>query len=215
MVFQYKGFVFHETRRSNVRRISLSVRRNADYVALTVPPGVRHTDVLRFLDRNLDWLNERAPRVTDFRPVYADGEEHCCMGTRVILGRNGIPSGPAFVDWRQRQLESLVRAVLPRYAALLRVQPREICFKKTVSTWGTCRPRTGMITFSTNLAMVPRACVEFVVAHELCHFHHPDHSKGFYDELTSIQPDWEARMKILEGFDIRPRPGLQQNRGGG
>lgn len=70
--------------------------------------------------------------------------------------------------------------------------------RKMTSRWGSCIPSKKAITFNTELAFVPIRAAEYVAAHELTHFLHPDHSKGFYDTLYMAMPDYKERKKLLE-----------------
>ena len=209
MYFQCDGYAFHVVRRSNARRISMSVRPGADYVSLSVPLWVTKREAEQFIRQNLAWLSEHARKADQWKPSYERGEVHPCLGTFVTLGQQGVPAGKAFVSWRQKQLEEMV-ARLVRYwssASKMNVRVRSIRYDHAVSRWGACAPRTAALTFSTNLACVPKLCVEYVVVHELCHLHHPDHSPAFHAEMTRLLPDWEDRKKKLNEFDPTPRPG--------
>lgn len=64
--------------------------------------------------------------------------------------------------------------------------------------WGSCLAKKGIITLNKRLIEVPRNCIEYVVMHEFCHFVHPNHSKRFYDFLTTLMPDWRERKKTLD-----------------
>lgn len=78
-----------------------------------------------------------------------------------------------------------------------------IKFRRMVSQWGNCHSQKGILTFNTNLMHAPIECIEYVVAHEFTHFLEPNHSSGFYDELTKIMPDWKARRQKLKGISTR------------
>jgi predicted metal-dependent hydrolase len=45
---------------------------------------------------------------------------------------------------------------------------------------------------------VPVPCIDYVVAHELCHLKHPNHSPAFYALLAQVMPDWRRRKERLE-----------------
>ena len=64
--------------------------------------------------------------------------------------------------------------------------------------WGSCLVKKRIITLNKRLLEAPRICIEYVVMHELCHFIHPNHSKNFYNFLTTLMPDWKGRKKVLE-----------------
>ena len=68
--------------------------------------------------------------------------------------------------------------------------------------WGTCRPSaistSGILTLNVDLIRAPRTCVDYVILHELCHLHHPNHSPQFYALLSRVLPNWRAEKLRLE-----------------
>ena len=87
----------------------------------------------------------------------------------------------------------------PQFAALGVPRP-EIRMRAMRSCWGNCRPAKKVVTFNARLAAVPEGCVEYVVAHELTHFLHADHSSAFYAALARVIPDWKVRRRELRAF---------------
>jgi predicted metal-dependent hydrolase len=69
------------------------------------------------------------------------------------------------------------------------------------SRWGTCS-RAGAVTLNRHLVRAPLACVEYVVAHELCHLRHHSHDARFYGLLQTLMPDWKERKQRLRGVAI-------------
>lgn len=63
--------------------------------------------------------------------------------------------------------------------------------------WGSLS-QAGTITLNANLVRAPRTCIEYVVAHELCHLKHRDHDASFFRLLGQVMPDWERRKQRLE-----------------
>ncbi len=68
------------------------------------------------------------------------------------------------------------------------------------SRWGSCIAPRAAITLNKWLGGAPSCCIEFVLAHELCHLLRPDHSPAFYRLLTQVQPDWKERKALLESL---------------
>ena len=90
----------------------------------------------------------------------------------------------------------LIREALPSFDALGVPRPARLKIRAMTSRWGTCSlART--ITLNRHLLRAPLPCVEYVVAHELCHLRHHGHDAQFYGLLEAIMPDWKARRKRL------------------
>lgn len=95
-------------------------------------------------------------------------------------------------------IEAMCHAREADFAALGIAPPTEIRLRKMTSMWGNCRSKSGVLTFSTMLAEVPRALVDYVVCHEFCHLKHPDHSARFYALLRRVCPDYAEKRKTLK-----------------
>jgi len=62
--------------------------------------------------------------------------------------------------------------------------------------WGSCSP-LGIINLSTDLIKAPRDCVDYVIAHELCHLKEHNHSKKYYALLDACNPNWRhTKIKL-------------------
>lgn len=96
----------------------------------------------------------------------------------------------AFIDF---QLERLY-PIIQKYE----IARPKIMLRKMKTLWGSCSPNRGVITFNQYLTKARPACVEYVVLHELIHFLYPNHSKQFYNFLSSYMPDWKERKRILD-----------------
>ncbi len=69
--------------------------------------------------------------------------------------------------------------------------------KKMPTRWGSCSP-AGRITLNSELVKAPKACIEYVILHELCHLIIPSHNRKFYRLLSVLMPDWENWKARLE-----------------
>jgi predicted metal-dependent hydrolase len=65
--------------------------------------------------------------------------------------------------------------------------------------WGSCSPE-GSILLNPALIRVPRHCIEYVIAHELCHLKEHNHSKRFYQLLNRSVPNWPSTKAELDGL---------------
>ena len=64
------------------------------------------------------------------------------------------------------------------------------------SRWGSCS-RRGTLSFCYRLVMAPPETIDAVVAHELCHLVHLNHSRRFYALLDRVCPGHREAMDWL------------------
>ncbi len=83
------------------------------------------------------------------------------------------------------------------YARLLGVTYGRITIRNQKSRWGSCSSK-GNLNFNCLLMAAPAEVLDSVVAHELCHRKHMDHSKAFYAELYKLFPDYDRCSRWLK-----------------
>jgi predicted metal-dependent hydrolase len=99
-----------------------------------------------------------------------------------------------YLDHARQVFIDVLDEFLPRFKG--HQQPRLIV-RAMQSRWGSLS-RAGTMTLNANLVRAPRACIEYVAAHELCHLKHRDHDASFFRLLGQVMPDWEKRKQRLE-----------------
>lgn len=77
------------------------------------------------------------------------------------------------------------------------VEPSGIYIQEMPTRWGSCTP-TGKIILNPELIKAPKACIEYVIIHELCHLVYHDHTQKFIALQTKMMPDWEKWKNKLE-----------------
>ncbi|UUX93252.1 M48 family metallopeptidase [Methanoplanus endosymbiosus] len=105
-------------------------------------------------------------------------------------------------EYMQDLTRQEVRKYLPKYSKIfgISVPDIEICYSK--SFWGQCKPGINLVKFNERLAMVSGHLTEYIVAHELCHYHHPNHSKRFYSTLREAMPESDMRKEEMKNYRI-------------
>ena len=135
----------------------------------------------------------------------ADGADESVKlkgGRLIVLTRRRDPDAVrAAVDgwYRQRAKAYFSRRIEALFSSTLdaRASPPEFSIRAMRRQWGSCSP-AGKILLNPLLIRAPRSCVDYVVAHELCHLRHHDHGPGFYRLLETRMPDWQERKSLLE-----------------
>ena len=109
--------------------------------------------------------------------------------------------------WYDKQCRELFPQIIDSLYPIFRkydVQEPKLILRDMTSRWGSCQPKRGIITLNKRLIETPRSCIEYVVMHEFIHFRQLNHSKLFYDLLSTLMPDWRERKIILEnGYTLR------------
>ena len=67
--------------------------------------------------------------------------------------------------------------------------------------WGSTRAN-GHVFLNPELVRAPSPCIDYVIAHEICHVKHPRHDKGFYAELEKLCPKWREVKHRLEALEL-------------
>jgi predicted metal-dependent hydrolase len=65
--------------------------------------------------------------------------------------------------------------------------------------WGSYSPRTGIVRLNAALRLMPPWVLEAVVAHELAHAFHPDHSPGFWELCRAVCAKTDRARAFLDG----------------
>ncbi len=77
---------------------------------------------------------------------------------------------------------------------------RRVLFSTTQhSRWGSYSPHTDTVRLNAVLRSMPRWVLEAVVAHELAHAVHPDHSPAFWRLLRDVCPETDRARSFLAG----------------
>lgn len=103
--------------------------------------------------------------------------------------------------WFQEQtkiiFEEIVKKVYEQFKQY-KIDYPQLKIRKMSTKWGSCRPKSKIITLNSYMIQAPKECIEYVVIHEFCHFIHANHSKYFYQLMEGFLPDWKEKKKVLE-----------------
>lgn len=78
-------------------------------------------------------------------------------------------------------------------------EPR-VCLRNMPKRWGSAQ-RDGRIFLNPSLVAAPSGCIDYVIAHEVCHLKYPDHGREFFQLLDQNCPNWRKAKQRLEQSD--------------
>lgn len=119
---------------------------------------------------------------------------------RLRLGLPPAATGAQVRDlvqgWLQRQARRLFEERCALYAPRLGVRVARVGLSDARTRWGSASA-DGSIRLNWRLVHLAMPTIDYVVAHELAHLRHMDHSPRFWDVVRSVIPDVEARRGAL------------------
>jgi predicted metal-dependent hydrolase len=203
-------------RNASARRMTMRLAPDGSEVRITLPRWGRSAEALEFARSKADWLADQLAKVPQ-APVLQDGAALPYRGLtlalhhdpaaprKVRLGQDAIHlGGPDDSLHRrlQRWLEAEALRLLGEDLAYYCLRDGRAAPPLTLSRaqrrWGSCAA-DGTIRINWRLIMAPDAVRRSVVAHEVAHLTHFDHSPAFHAHLADLfEGDIETANRWLK-----------------
>ena len=113
------------------------------------------------------------------------GRIEVTIATSQKEGRSDALVRQLLISWyRERGVERLTEKV-SKLSKQLSVTVESIGVRDFKSRWGSCFA-SNKVVFNWRIIMAPHYVIDYVVAHELCHLRHHDHSTRFLRMLNQV-----------------------------
>ena len=99
--------------------------------------------------------------------------------------------------WYRRLAVQHFQTRIACYAPRLGVVTPQVKLSNAKTTWGMCLS-SGVIRLSWRLIKAPQSQIDYVVAHEIAHLKHMNHSRAFWDTVAQLYPDFKRERMALE-----------------
>lgn len=103
------------------------------------------------------------------------------------------------IAYYRQALSAVTTALFDKWQPVVGASANEIRLKKMHTRWGSCNTRARRIWLSVYLPAYPIECTEYVIVHELCHLHHANHSRVFWQTVATAMPDYQRWHNLLAG----------------
>ena len=204
---------------TRARRLILRIDPTSEGGVLTVPSGATKKEAVLLAQHSAAWLHEKI-QGRPARQMFYDGHVLSLLDTPVTIrhapeersgvqlnGSDLIVSGRAehvqrrVFDWLKDHTKDVITPRAELMADQLGRRIRKISVRNTRSRWGSCS-HTGNLSFCWRLILTPNWVLNYVIAHEVSHLAHMNHSPEFWG--------------TVENFDVetdRARAWLNKNSG--
>ena len=158
-------------------RRSIAIQVGSDGLVVRAPNGMSRAAIEAFIEKHIDWINERLEAVKRAgpRPQLTQEMEARC----------------------RKQAKTLLPGLVAKYAPLVGAYPASIKVTGAQKRFGSCTSK-GNVNFAWRLMLYPLEAIEYVVVHELTHLKHMNHSSAFYAAVARVMPDYKRREALLK-----------------
>ena len=96
--------------------------------------------------------------------------------------------------------EKEIERAMEKTRILLEIAPEDYEIKRLENRniLAVCKDKK--ITVNPDIVMYSRDIIDYIVLHEFCHLKYKNHTKSFYNMLKTYMPDYEEKVKELNGI---------------
>lgn len=190
-------------RHARARRLTLRLAPDGSAVRITMPRWCRSEDAIAFAQVRTVWLETQLAKVPAPVDPIARGTlryrgRELAIDWRAEAPRRPAPAqdrvtlgGPSgtiatrLQRWLESEASTLMADDLAQYCAAAGVPLPQLRLTRAGRRWGSCSTR-GIVRVNWRLAMAPDFVRRSVVAHEVAHLVHFDHSPAFHALLGAL-----------------------------
>lgn len=128
-----------------------------------------------------------------------------CLRRDLVEAGDIAPAKSAFREFYTRRGNDRLRQRVSYFAPKVGVDAKDIDIRELGNRWASWSPN-GNLAFHWRCMMAPQTVIDYIVVHELCHFHHADHTDAFWNEVDKVMPQYRERKEWLRkngaGLDV-------------
>lgn len=194
---------------SRATRITLRIEPGGRALNLTVPAGLRKSEIEEFLERHQGWLLTKLSKFSTDNPIRSGGfvpirgVQHRIDHTGTLRGLteiamvDGVPVvrvsgledhlGRRVATFLKKEARRDMELLAFRHAASIRKPVASVTLKDTRSRWGSCS-WDGNLSFSWRIVMAPPYVIDYLAAHEVAHLEQMNHGPDFWSLCERLCP---------------------------
>ena len=190
-------------RNARARRLTLRLAPDGSAVRITLPQWCRSAEGIAFAHARAAWLADQLAKVPQPRDPARDGElllrgERLAIdwqeraprrgrqeASRLIIGGPRETLNNRLQRWLEREALVLFSEDARDYCARAGLPRAEVRLTRARRRWGSCSSE-GVLRLNWRLVQAPDFVRRSVVAHEVAHLVHFDHSPAFHALLADL-----------------------------
>lgn len=203
------GFEIKVVKSPRAKRLTLRIDTKEHLPVLTLPERCSAKRAVAFAKEHQDWIERSLARLPQTKR-FEDGEQISLFGQIVTIRHNSKLRKGTFLednvlnvsgeaeflhrrvkDYIKKQAKNEFYKRSKLLAERLSCPLHDVTIKDTKSRWGSCSSMHN-INYSWRIALAPENVINYLMAHEVAHLKHQDHSRAFWRCVRELYPEAES-----------------------
>lgn len=185
------------------RRMKLSVDPRSGAVRLVLPLRAALGPAMDWVEAHRGWIERQRARMPEPWPIVPGmtvpfaGRDYVLdwsethprkpglLGDRLIIGGPQDVMASRLLRWMRAEAKAVLDAETRDIAGAAKIEVADISVGDPRARWGSCSSN-GNIRYSWRLILMPDAARRSIVAHEVAHRVHMDHSRAFHRLVAEL-----------------------------
>lgn len=217
--------------RKAIKNVHLTVHPPNGRVRLAAPERMKLDTIRLYAISKLDWIKKQRRKLQEQEREtpreFLDRESHYVWGKRYLLAVEEADETPSvslkhkqmiltvrpaadvakrfqiLEAWYRGQVREKAAPLIEQWQETIGVEVEQLFVRRMRTRWGSCNSEARTIRLNTDLAKKPKACLEYILVHEMIHILEPTHNERFRAFMNQFLPDWKQRRQVLNRLPVR------------
>lgn len=210
--------------RSNRKTLSLSILKDGQ-VVIKAPLKMSNDAINKFVYEKQKWIREKLAIIESSKQKFDEimhykkfmlfGNKYSLKLANVkkietssnemsIYIPKTIPEDKIMIklkSWYKKTAKNILEERVGYISNLIKLSPNSIRISDSKGRWGACNSK-GNVSFNFRVVMLEPAIIDYVIVHELCHLVEMNHSKRFWNLVTSFLPNASTQKNKIKEFSF-------------
>lgn len=225
------GALSVEVVRKKIKNLHLGVYPPDGRVRVAAPLGMDDEAVRLAVISRMSWIRrqqrEFVQQERQSQREMVTGESHYYQGRRYrldVIEQNGRPGvrvmnhttmvltvrpgadrderEAVLLRWYRRRLKKQIPSLLEKWQPEAGVTVAQVGIKRMKTLWGSCNREARRVWLNLELAKKPPCCLEYILVHEMVHFHQTHHNQEFQKLMDRLMPQWRLYREELNRLPL-------------
>ncbi|WP_329958691.1 M48 family metallopeptidase [Psychrobacter sp. I-STPA10] len=170
-------------------------------LSMSAPLFTTDKHIAHALQQRLPWVISQHERLITQQAQSQQQQDGAFLlwGEPQSISQSQAMSEAQKIEYYRQALAQVMPALFAKWQPIVGATANETRIKKMRTRWGSCNTQAKRIWLSAYLPAYPIECSEYVIVHELCHLHHPNHSPEFWKAVKTAMPEYRRWHDQLAG----------------